>query len=109
MLIFIDSNGQYPRFIGDILIEHKNWKEGDAIPAGWTLVQETAPPQVSEDQMFYEGPPTVIDGVVSQVWFVRDLTEEELYVKNAPKLIRQRMLDAGFTEEEIRIVARNQF
>jgi hypothetical protein len=109
MNLFIDPNGNYPRFLGDIYLENPSWQVGDALPAGWIAVLETAIPELQEDEIFYEGPPTVIDGTVSQVWFTRSMTEEELYQRDAPKLIRQRMLDSGFTDEEINIVSRASF
>jgi len=109
MNLFIDPNGNYPRFLGDIYLENPSWQVGNALPAGWIAVTETVTPELGTDEIFYEGPPTVVDGVVSQVWFTRSMTEEELYQRDAPKLIRQRMLDSGFTDEEINIVSRASF
>ena len=109
MHLFIDPNGNYPRFLGDIYLENPNWQEGNALPTGWIPVRETAIPTIGPDEFFYEGPPRVVDGIISQVWFTRDMTQEEIYQRDAPKLIRQRMLDSGFTDDEINIVARASF
>lgn len=101
MLIFIDPEGNYPRFIGDIRASDPTWTIDAPLPEGWQLVEETVLPPLSEGQTFNELAPAVVDGVLRQVWEVRDLTEEELAKINAPKTARAKLIALGLTDDEI--------
>lgn len=77
--IFIGPNNEYPRHIGDVLIEHPDWDGTlNSIPNGWSPVTPTEPPAVHVNQIYYEVTPTVVDGKYMQTWEVRDLTAEEI-------------------------------
>lgn len=79
MANFISPQGEYPRHIGDIQIEHPDYEYGQAIPDGWIEVALTPVPQHdSETHTLIELPPVEIDGVVTQQWATRPYTEEEL-------------------------------
>lgn len=103
-MLLIDSTGNYPRFIGDLLLEHPSWKEGDALPDGWTEVTPVEIPNVPENHIFQENFPELIDGVYRQSWTVRPLTDAELANANAPQTAKQKLLDLGFTENEIAVI-----
>lgn len=100
-MIYIDPDGNYPRFAGDIIIANPAWNFGDPAPEGWVEVQPTDYPELTETEIAYEGVPELVEGAYVQVWDVRELTAEELARKNAPILAKQKLLDAGLTEEEI--------
>lgn len=106
MLIFIDPNGNYPRFVGDMIIENVGWAVGDPIPAGWTLVAETAPPTTSSNQILEESFPEIIDGVYTQKWVVREKNEQELALDQAAQTARQKLINLGLTEAEVDALAR---
>jgi len=100
-MIYINSANQYPRHIGDIQLEFPGFKEGDAMPIGWTQVIESPRPETGEDQLAYEGIPTEADGLMTQTWVVRDLTQQELDRRNAPADAKARLTALGFTDAEI--------
>lgn len=65
------STLEYPRHIGDIAIDPAG--EADYAPVEWV-----DPPQIAENQIFYEGPPENVNGVWKMTWVVETLTEEEI-------------------------------
>jgi len=105
-MLLIDSNGNYPRYYGDIMAEHPEWHLGDALPEGWQLVADVPSPDYAEDECFEEGEPAVIDGVLTRTYTVRKLTTEELAARSAPATARQRLVDLGFSDAEISAIAR---
>jgi hypothetical protein len=106
MLIFIDPQNNYPRFIGDINIQHPNWNAGDSLPEGWTQVEEVTPPQPQENEVLEEQFPELIDGIYKQKWALRTKTEQELLAEQAPQSARQKLKNLGLTDIEIDALAR---
>lgn len=106
MLIFIDPNGNYPRFIGDIVLENPSWTIGNSLPPGWILVAETVPPEVTSTQILEESFPELVDGIHTQKWTVRSKTEQELALDQAAQTARQKLIDLGLTEAEINALTR---
>lgn len=53
-MLFINPQNEYPRFYGDLQIEHPDWEPGAPIPEGWQLVAYTEPPQVGENETLEE-------------------------------------------------------
>ena len=100
-MYLIDPNGNYPRFRGDLKIAVPSWRDGDALPNGWVEVQDSLPPQTEPDEVYEEGPPAEVDGVLTRTWNVRPLTTEEIERRSAPSAARQRLADLGLTETEI--------
>jgi len=100
-MLYINAENEYPRHIGDIQIEKPGFKEGDALPKGWTKVEESERPTAGTDKVTVEGTPAEVDGVMTQQWIVRDLTQEELDRRDAPANAKARLLELGFTEPEI--------
>jgi hypothetical protein len=101
MLIFIDPQNNYPRFIGDINLQHPNWSVGDQLPDGWTHVEETTPPEPQSNEVVEEQFPELIDGNYKQNWALRAKTEQELLAEQAPQTARQKLKDLGLTDLEI--------
>lgn len=106
MLIFIDPNGNYPRFVGDISLDNPTWALGDPLPEGWIPVQTTTPPEATDSQILEEEFPEVLDGVYTQKWVLRNKTEQELALDLAAQTARQKLKDLGLTDVEIDSLAR---
>jgi hypothetical protein len=80
--IFINPNNEYPRHIGDLYLEHPDF-DGVNLPEGWRPVNEIDMPEFEFHQMAYEEFPKLIDGEYFQSWVVKDLSEEDLALKEA--------------------------
>jgi hypothetical protein len=78
MGLYIDNNGNYPRYDGDIVAIRDSWAPGDLLPAGWQQVQPIEQPIPTETTYVYEEFPTVVDGILTQNWVVRPYTIDEL-------------------------------
>jgi hypothetical protein len=77
-MYLIDPNGNYPRHMGDLLLEVPEWQETDALPPGWVDVAPGVIPAFdSATQTFDELPPALVDGVLTRQFAVRNLTTEE--------------------------------
>lgn len=104
-MLLISPEGKYPSYYGEIQDSNPEWNLGDALPAGWIQVSEATPPELSENQVLVPEQPAEIDGVMTQQWSVRDLTENEIAEKNAPLTAKQKLIDLGLTEAEIKALA----
>jgi hypothetical protein len=105
-MLYIDPNGNFPRYYGDIASQNPGWALGDALPTGWQLVADAPSPEYAEDETFEDGEPALVDGVLTRTFVVRKLTTEELELRSAPLTARQRFMDLGFTDAEISAIAR---
>lgn len=105
-MIYINSQGDYPRHIGDIQLDSPGFKEGDELPTGWVQVTESERPVAGVDEVTVEDFPTEVDGVMTQAWIVRALTAEEKERRDAPKRAREKLIDLGLTEEEVNALVR---
>lgn len=105
-MFFIDSDGNYPKFIADVQTEIPGWEEGQALPANWKLVEESEVPVAGENQKIVEGYPSEVDGSWKRTWSVVDMNEEELEIKNAPSSARSKLISLGFTNQEINAISR---
>jgi len=101
MSVYINDLGEYPRYMGDVQLVMPEWQSGDALPIGWSEVVEVLGPSVDETQTYYEVAPIEIDGVWTQQWEVRELTEEELAIRNAPRTAREKLAGIGLTSYEL--------
>ena len=105
-MIYINPKGEYPRHIGDIQLEHPDFKEGDTLPEGWVKVQQAERPAVGTDELVYEGFPNEVNGEFVQNWQVRDMTAEEIERRDAPQTAKQKLIDLGLTEFEVQALLR---
>lgn len=78
--LYINPNQEYPRHIGDILLDHPDF-DGINLPEGWKPVAYSQRPTVEDYQVVLEVFPELIDGQYVQAWYVRDLTVEEMAAK----------------------------
>lgn len=109
MPIYIDSEGNYPRYNGDILAAHPLWEPSDAIPNGWSQVAEITPPLPNETTYVYEDHPVEIDGVLSQNWISRPYTAEELAAISSRVAPAKPYVDLGLSNEVIEQITGESF
>ena len=70
---------EYPRFQGDIRLEHPEIGEEFVCPETYAPVEYVEIPEFdNQTQTAYELPPTQTDGVWRMVWAVRDFTAQEI-------------------------------
>jgi len=106
--MYIDTNSNtYPLYPGDITLVSPSWSLGDPLPSGWFEVEPTDPPIVTNTQTYYEEAPLLGDGTYTQVWGVRELTQEELDTIQAPITARQKLKTVvGLTDAELESLIR---
>jgi hypothetical protein len=105
-MLYISPNNEYPRHIGDIQLDKPAFKDGDALPTGWTKVEESERLTAGTDQVTVEGTPEEVNGVMTQSWIVRDLTQAELDRRDAPANAKSKLIELGLTEAEVDALVR---
>lgn len=78
---------EYPRYEGDIRLEHSEIREdqtGDTfpVPPDYAVVTITKPPELAKDQYLTEDAPVQKDGKWYNVWIVKDMTPEQIDMRN---------------------------
>ena len=105
-MLYINAENEYPRHIGDVQLAKPSFKDGDTLPTGWAKVKESERPTGGIDQVTVEGFPETIDGVVTQSWTLRDLTQAELDRRDAPANAKAKLIELGLTEAEVSALVR---
>jgi hypothetical protein len=100
-MLYISSENEYPRHIGDIHLISPNFVEGNTLPVGWKKVNETTRPITGKDKLCLESFPVETDGVMTQSWTVRKMTADELARRDAPANARAKLLELGLTDLEV--------
>jgi hypothetical protein len=100
-MLYINSDNEYPRHIGDIQLISPNFAEGNTLPVGWKKVEETTRPIPGKDKLSVEAFPVEVDGVMKQSWVVRKMTADELARRDAPANARAKLIELGLTEIEV--------
>lgn len=92
-MILIDPQGNYPRHVGDLIISHPDWQEGQALPLGWTYVQQSEIPtyNTNTERLIEKFPEVDEAGVYNQKWEVVQLTQEELDMASDPRPPHERI------------------
>lgn len=68
-MIFVDSEGNYPRYIGDLMLVKPDWNSRKKLPAGWERVYETSKPREYLGNVAIEDIPyRESDGKLYQRW-----------------------------------------
>ena len=107
MATYINTvTGDYPRYIGDIQLEHPNHKEGDVLPGDWAEVTETDPPAVSENQYAKLTNPELVNDKYIMKWEIITLTAEEIEQQKV-NTIKYKLAIANLTASEIQYIADN--
>ena len=103
--MYINPEGEYPRFVGDLQLANPEWSEGEPLPEGWISVEEGEIPVLGENEAFQEDFPVLVDGIYYRNIVARPLTEEELAIKNAPVTAKAKLVELGFSDAEIMAIA----
>lgn len=104
--MFITDKNEYPRYVGDLLLEYPDWKEGDALPTGWRKVEVLTNPEYDPaNEVAETALPVEIDGVLTQQWKVRPMNAEEIERRDAPKTAKAKLAALGLTDFEIQALA----
>lgn len=77
MILIFEETQAYPLYIGDVQIIYPNATE-ERLPDGFSVVQETQAPEREHGKTIYEIAPLKINGIWTQQWEKRDMTEQEL-------------------------------
>lgn len=100
-MLLINPDNEYPRFIGDLQLEHEDWQEGDALPDGWSKVEPTIPPVVNyATETAYEKHPEKRGSKFYQVWDKRNFTAEELDQLKRRAIKEKVLSNEPLTDEE---------
>lgn len=105
-MLYINPQSEYPRHAGDIQLIDPTWEIGQPLPEGWILVEPTEPPVLTGDKVLQELAPQEVDGTFTQVWSLRDMTEQEIALRDAPLTARQKLRDYGLSDLEINALSR---
>jgi hypothetical protein len=100
-MLYINSENEYPRHIGDVQLAKPSFKDGDALPEGWQAVTQTTRPIPGKDKLSVEAFPVQVDGVMTQSWTVRKMTADELARRDAPASAIAKLIELGLTELEV--------
>jgi hypothetical protein len=109
MSIYIDSEGNYPRYVGDIYLVSPSWQNGDPLPQGWSEVTQIEPPIPTSTTYVYEDYPIEVDGVLSQNWVSRPYTAEELAIISSQAAPIKPYVDIGLSNEVIEQITGESF
>lgn len=80
-MIFIDKQGNYPKYLGDLQEAYPEWTFKNSIPNGWRVVTETEPPLVTGLEMLVEEYPEEVDGKLKQKWSVVKMPKKAVSVE----------------------------
>lgn len=61
MSIYMDPEGRFPRYVGDIRLVVPGWKDVDPLPAGWVKLEESVVPKESGKRAEFDTP-LLVDG-----------------------------------------------
>jgi hypothetical protein len=78
MAIYIGPNEQYPRYVGDIILENRLWSFGDQLPDGWAEVEESEVPEQRPGYTMVEDFPNFVDGKYIRSWSFIKKTDEQI-------------------------------
>ena len=84
-MIFIKNKEVYPLFIGDLMLEHEEYKIGDPLPSGWELVSESEIPTIGEYEELKEEFPEKINGTWFQKFIVTPMPQQKIDLINLQK------------------------
>lgn len=74
-MLLIDPQGNYPRYIGDLMLSNPDWIVGDSLPDGWALVNPSEIPayDLAAKRLVELYPITSEDGQYYQSWSLEDI------------------------------------
>jgi hypothetical protein len=95
-MLLIDPQGNYPRYIGDLMLSIPEWNIEDPLPDGWSLVHPSEIPSHNMATHKLEEIYPVIgdDGQYYQSWVVSEISISELE-------IQERLMAMGLPENDV--------
>jgi len=105
-MIYLSPNNEYPRHIGDIKLEHPDFKEGNKLPDGWAKVEMVAPPKAKDGEIVFEDFPIQTDSGFAQNWKVRNLTEQEILKRDAEATLLEKLAQLTLNDYEKKVLSR---
>jgi hypothetical protein len=93
-MLLIDPQGNYPRYVGDLLLANPSWKEAQPLPEGWIIVNPSEIPShnMATHKLEELHPALAEDGQYYQSWSLSEITLSE-------SEIREKLLSMGLPEE----------
>lgn len=93
-MLLIDPQGNYPRYVGDLLLSDPGWVEGNSLPEGWVLVIPSEIPShnMATHKLEEVYPSIAEDGKYYQSWSLSEINLSE-------SEIRERLISLGLPEE----------
>lgn len=104
MFFYNTETKEFPIFLGDAQVAYPEWGgdiENAPAPLVWV---EDVLAEWHEDKVVEDAEPKLIDGVWTRQFTYRDLTAEEIEMRDAPKNAKSKLLELGLTELEIRSI-----
>lgn len=77
-MIFIDSEGNYPRFLGDLLLSYPDWKSNQDLPDGWNAVMDVEVVESQPGKRVVEVFPEIVNGVAYRKWELQDISKQDI-------------------------------
>jgi hypothetical protein len=106
-IYFNTERNEYPRYIGDIQLEHPNFNEGDTLPQGWVFLEETDSPLVGENQYTKLTTPKYENDSYHMSWEIITLTDEEIKTVKINDL-KFKMNNSNLSLDEIQFIVDNK-
>lgn len=75
--LYIVNGTDYPRHIGDLLLEHPDYKDGDPLPDGWETVTRVEMPDSDGVVYYVEGFPKRVKSEWRQTWVTLNVADIE--------------------------------
>jgi hypothetical protein len=108
MSVFIKiGTNEFPRYIGDVQLEHPDYTEHDVLPEGWAKVVETVPPHVEENQYATMDTPVFVDGEYVMQWKVVILTDDEV-LQAKINALKYKLASVGLDLADVQFIASNE-
>jgi hypothetical protein len=103
MSVYINPNGEYPRYAGDIQEVDPSWSEDQPLPTGWHVVEQVEQPVVQPNIYVYEDHPVLVSGSYRQHWVAVELTTDAVETLE-DKVAKYKA--AGLDDETIEVLSR---
>ena len=92
---YLNPRNEFPRYAGDIQLEHPGWKIGDVLPDGWHLINEVTAPECGPDEIAEIAGVEKVGEQYFDQWIIRPLTAEELRQRDEMLLMNNEQIANG--------------
>lgn len=97
--MYVSPEGNFPRYLLDIKLQHPDWKEGQPLPTGWRKVEESPLPSLLPNQYIEEGHPVEVEGNLVRSFIVKEKTPLPLGESEIIKIL-EKLGEANLREME---------